>query len=95
MNRVEKFRNIRREKRKYMFILLLCILLLTSGLCAADYSVNSLMKNDNGIRLITFEYNGSYAKLSLLNSSIYINTSYISRDLGRIMEAARENHNMK
>jgi predicted small integral membrane protein len=80
MNRLERFRDMRRIRRKYAVSFFLCCLLLFSGICVADVSVNSLMKSENRIDIISFSSTGSFMEISLLNHKFYINISYVKRD---------------
>lgn len=84
MNRLEKFRQIRQVKRKFLSIVFLCVFLLISGICIVDYSVNSLIRNNKNVGLIELKSSKSYIEVCLLNNKLYINTSYINRDIKRI-----------
>ena len=87
MNRLERFRQERIRKRKYTLVLLLCLALLVLGIGTADYAVNSIMKNDNSIGIISVRRTESYIEFSFLNRKLYLNTSYIKEDLRNLREA--------
>jgi len=90
VNRVERFRQYRHSKRKIIFIFLLFILLISTGLLVADYSVNSIMLNERKIEIISLvKLDDSYMELSLMKNKLYINTRYISRDCERLKDTLK------
>lgn len=88
MNRLEKYKQIRNLKQKYLLSIFLFVMLLVSGMCIADYSTNKLMGEGNGINLFTMKNNNSYMEIIFLNQRLYINTQYINRDIGRLKNEA-------
>jgi hypothetical protein len=88
MKRVEKYRESRYVKRKFILSFLLFFSLTIIGLCASDYSVNNILKNEKKIKLVCIEKKDSNIyKLDILNKSIEINTTYISRDYDNLKKA--------
>lgn len=65
---------------------MLFVLILVTGSCIADYSVNSLMRSEECVSLLSLRNKGSYYEISFLNKRFYFNTEYIERDLKRIRE---------
>lgn len=86
MGRRDMYRNERRLRRKYILALFLCCALLVSGLCAVDYSTNALVYNTKEIGIFSVRSNKTYLEFSLFNKKLYINTSYINRDMERLSE---------
>lgn len=81
IRRLEKFREARRSRRRYLCAFLLFFLLVMLGVCIADFSINNMMKNQSGIELVHFQkINESFLEISLLDKKFYIDTSYVNRD---------------
>lgn len=85
MKRVERFKEIRIKQRRIVISLFLFFFMIISGICISDYSVNSLMKNENRIGLVTLEKkDASLYLLNILNIEIYINTRYVEEDFKKV-----------
>jgi hypothetical protein len=85
MTRLEKFRDDRRSRKRYKLFIFILFFILTSGICVADYSVNTLISNDRSIKIVSIQnINNSFLKISLLNHKIYVNIIYLNRDYNRI-----------
>jgi hypothetical protein len=85
MGRVEKFKEIRLLRRKYIFSFLLIVVVFVAGICFTDYSINSLMKNENRLSIVTYSLkNNSNIEISILNNKFYFDISYLKRDLGKL-----------
>lgn len=84
MGRVEQFRTARKTRWRYIGSFVLFFTLLTVGICTADYSVNSIAKNEKRVELITFKgLDKSFYEINLANKKFYVNTEYIQRDYQR------------
>ena len=83
MNRLEKYKEIRKTRRRYVSLFLVFFSLLVLGACITDYALNGLMKDQKGINLVSLASSDTYAEISILNHKYYLNTTYISRDLER------------
>lgn len=90
MGRVEKFKELRNLRNKYLFSVFLFLLLLTAGICTADYSINGLMGGQRGLDIIVFKNNNSYLEIKFMNQKIYLNTQYVSRDLDRLRQEVKK-----
>jgi hypothetical protein len=84
MDRVEKFRQARNLRQKYIFSAIVFMFLLTAGICVADYSVNGLMEGSKGLAIIAVKTNETDIEIEFMNQKLYINTQYINRDIGRL-----------
>ncbi|AUS95924.1 hypothetical protein CDQ84_07610 [Clostridium thermosuccinogenes] len=88
MGRVERFREIRISRRKFRLSFLFFFLLVITGLCVVDYSVNSIMKNEYSVEFVSLEREGSSLySLNIFDHKIYINTEYVEKDFRRIKSA--------
>jgi ABC-type microcin C transport system permease subunit YejE len=84
--RVEKFRNIRKQKRKYKFAIAVFLILLFAGLCVVDYSLNYLIKNEHKIEFVTVKSVDTYSyEISFFNRKFYVSTYNIKKDLENII----------
>jgi hypothetical protein len=84
LGRLEKFREARRFKIKYMYTFLLIFILLVSGICIVDYSVNNLLKNSKNIGIISAKTDETELEISILNYKLRLNTKYINRDINKL-----------
>lgn len=81
MGRLERFREARIQRKRYILSAVLIAVLFLSGVCIADYSVNSLLKNEKRIDILTMQkINNYYFEINFLNQKLFINTTYIKRD---------------
>jgi len=81
MGRVERFRAARQLKRKYILAFLAFMLLVVLGICAADYSVNNLIKSEKHVGIFSVaNVEDSYIECSFMGHKIFINTKFIKRD---------------
>lgn len=86
MNRLEKFKEIRRYRRKIAASFFLSASLLLTGTFITDRSVNSLVRDVEGIEIISIINSGSYIELSFMNQKLYFNTTYLNRDYSRVRD---------
>lgn len=89
-SRLEKYRQIRKIKRMYAISVILFLGLLLSGVLAADTSINRLIKNEKGIGIISVnpveKDQGLRYEIRIMNRSITLDLTYISRDIQRIRQ---------
>lgn len=83
MGRVEKFRQKRNLRHKYLFGTIFLSILLTAGILSVDCSSNYLLKGRSGIALAVLNNRDSYLEIVLMNQKFYVNTQYINRDIER------------
>ena len=87
MNRVQRFREIRYFRIKLITIFSVFILTLFAGIGAVDYSMSSLLSDEQRIHIFSIRpYGEEYCKISFFDKSLYINTKYISRDYIRMLD---------
>lgn len=84
MNRVERFRQLRKSRRKYILVVILFIMLVISGICIVDYSINSLMYDNNQIEVLSFRNSDNCFEISILKNKFYVNTTYMKRDYEKL-----------
>jgi hypothetical protein len=86
MSRRDRFKRERVLRRKFSLTLFLCFALLAAGFCAVDYSTNSLMYDRTGFGFFTVNHYKNHLELSFFNEKVYFNTSYLSRDMDRLVQ---------
>jgi hypothetical protein len=86
LSRVERFREIRKFKRKLVFTFMLSFFLLLTGTSVADYSINNLMKNEKRLGIVSFTHRDDYLEISIMSYAIHINTTYIKKDYKNIKD---------
>lgn len=85
MNRVDKFKQIRNKKRKYYLAVSVFFILLTAGIFCADYSINDIMKDEEGIAIISLYKTGNTNyRLSIMNKGLDLDTGYLSKDYEKL-----------
>lgn len=84
MSRLEKYREIRITRKRYLLSVIIFLMLIIPGLCIVDYSVNSIMKGENRIDVLAIKnIKSQYIEITLMNRKHYINTVYLRRDYER------------
>lgn len=87
MSRVERFKQARRAKKRYAITFVAFIIFMLGGICAADYSINSLMRNDNRIEVVRVEKSeDSRMTIHYLNREFQMDFRYVKRDWGRLQQ---------
>lgn len=85
MSRVERLKEKKSYRRKYVGLAVLFFSVVFAGICAADYSVNSLMTNQKCIKIISFRnYAESSFEISIMDKKVHFNTKYIEKDIKNI-----------
>jgi hypothetical protein len=84
LSRVERFRKIRKFKRKLVFTFVLSFFLLLTGTAVADYSINNLMKNEKGLGIVSFTHRDDYLEINIMGYTVHINTTHIRKDYKNI-----------
>lgn len=81
MGRLERFKEIRVTRRRYILSILIFLMLMIPGICISDYSINSILRNEKRIEVVGVRnINNSYIELDLLKRKYYINIKYLFRD---------------
>ncbi|NLD49400.1 MAG: hypothetical protein GX660_19765 [Clostridiaceae bacterium] len=87
MSRVEKFRQIRKTRKKCFFAIIFTLILMLAGIYTVDYSLNGLMNKEEGFALVRIKpYSDNYYQVEVLGKCLYINAGYIKRDIEGIKE---------
>ena len=87
MNRVQKFREIRRFRMKLIFAILFTLSILLVGIGVVDYSISSLMSSEKSFGIFSVDhYKKEYCKISFFDKDLYINTKYLERDYNRLAD---------
>ena len=59
-------------------------MLLVSGICIVDYSVNNLLNNNSSIDIISVKASETELEISILNYKLSLNTTYINRVINKL-----------
>lgn len=86
MSRVEKFKQKRNLRQKYVSAAFLFFFLLTAGILSVDYSTNYLVSGRHGIALIALNSKSASLEIVFMNQRLYVNTQYINRDLNKLKD---------
>ncbi|HEX3030090.1 MAG TPA: hypothetical protein VHT34_12490 [Clostridia bacterium] len=89
MNRVDVFRQKRQFRRKIKIVVITFLLFILAGIVIADYSVNSLMKDENRIEMVTMDNKKDYYVFDLLGKKIYIKLTHIKNDCEKVKDMIR------
>jgi hypothetical protein len=81
LNRVERYRRKRIERKRYITALLMLAVLLAAGILAVDCSTNRLVSGRGGVALASLDNRGDCLVITVMNHKLLINTKYVSRDL--------------
>ena len=90
MGRLEKYRQRRILRQKYLFSIIIFVSLLSAGLCAADYSINSLLGGEKGLNLLSIRNSDTSLEMVFMNQKMVFDTEYVNRDLDRIKQKLSE-----
>ena len=86
MSRLERFREARKYRRKIFSSIFLFFLVLITGLCIVDYTTNSLLKDENRIKIFSVQSGDSYIEIAFMNNKLRLDTTYIEKDRKKIRE---------
>ena len=86
MGRVEKFKQLRTLRHKYIISVLIFITLLIAGICTADYSINNLIGIDQGLRIFNVINNDNRVEVVFMNQKMEFNLGYINNDLEKLRQ---------
>jgi hypothetical protein len=81
---VEKFKQKRNLRQKYVAAALLFFFLLTAGIISVDYSTNYLLTGNQCMAFAAVNSKASSLEIVFMNRKIYINTQYIKRDMKKL-----------
>jgi hypothetical protein len=85
MSRVERFKEIRDRRRKYILSVSFVLIIMILGICTVDYSVNTILLDEKRLSLVTYQTLGEdELQISILNNKIPVNTTFIKRDFQRL-----------
>lgn len=86
MGRVEKFRQLRNLRQKYVISILVFITLLTVGIFTADYSVNNLIGTERGLKIFNMSSSNNIFELVFMNQKIRFDLEYVNNDLEKLRQ---------
>ena len=86
MGRVEKFKQMRALRHKYFISVIIFVTLLTAGICVADYSVNSLLGVDGGLKVFSVNNSDNKLEIIFMNQQLHFNMEYLNKDMGKLRQ---------
>ena len=86
MGRVEKFRQLRTVRQKYIISVIIFVTLLTVGIGTADYSINNLIGVDEGLGIFSVNNNNSKVELVFMNQKLKFDLEYVNNDLEKLRQ---------
>ncbi len=86
MGRVEKFRQIRTLRQKYILAAFVFITLLAVGFYTADHSVSNLIGVDQGLKIFHVVNNDNRVQVVFMNQRIELDLEYVSHDLEKVKQ---------
>jgi len=87
VGRVEKFKEARMTKFKFVSSITLFFIVLFIGIIAVDYSLNSIVINSSSINVLKIEkVSENKLEIDFANKKYNLNTTYINRDLNRLKQ---------
>lgn len=86
MGRLQRFREIRYNKRKHLLSIMIFLVLLILGIYIADHSVYNLIEGKEGMGIVAFKNTGPYIEVNFMNCRLFLNTGRIARDYQMIKE---------
>lgn len=86
MGRLEKYRQMRNLRQKYMISVLLFLFFLAAGICIADSSINGLMSGGTGVNIFSVTKYENSIRIIFMNQTLYLNTQYVKRDMENLRD---------
>ncbi len=86
MGRVEKYKQLRNLRQRYVISVVIFVVLLTAGIGTADYSVNSLIGTGRGIRILNVSSNNNKLEIDFMNQKFQFDLEYVNNDLEKLRQ---------
>jgi len=90
VSRLEKFREIRKNRRRLFFLFFSSFLLLGIGICVVDYTTNFLLRNEKRLNIVTFHSENTQVEISVMNRPLRLDTRYLMNDIEYIKKRLRD-----
>ncbi len=91
MGRLERFRQLRRFKRRKNLALLFFFIFSCAGLLISDYSINAIMRNQKSVRMVTVSLQDrAVIKLGLFDKTYILDMSRETEALGLVFKRTKE-----
>ncbi len=95
MNRVDRFRQARQIRNRYLLSAVIFFTILAPGIYIVDNSVKAMIGDDSVPALVSVENYQNYIEIGVMNQKIYINTEYITRDLKHLYFIIQQCYNRR
>lgn len=86
MGRLEKYKQLRGLKQRFLIAAAVFLFILISGIYIADSSINSLMLGSSSPSVFSVKESGSSVEVLFMNQKVYLNTQYLRRDMKHLQE---------
>ena len=90
MSRLERFRELRKNRRRLFFLFFSSFLLLGIGICVVDYTTNFLLRNEKRLNIVTFHSENTQVEISVMNRPLRLDTRYLMNDIEYIKKRLRD-----
>ena len=87
ISRSDKYKSIRKYKKKCRRIIFLSLVLTMAGVIAADYSINKLMASNGKIKVLSFGNEDSNFEINILNYKFKPGSEFIAKLADQIKSA--------
>jgi len=84
MSRSERYRSIKKYKRKCRRVIFLSLILTIAGVIAADYSINKLMASNAKVKVFSFENENSKFEINILNYKLKPSSDFIAKIVDQV-----------
>lgn len=90
MSRLERFRELRKNRRRLFFLFFSSFLLLGIGICVVDYTTNFLIKNEKRLNIVTFHSEDTQVEIRVMNKPLRFDTRYLVNDIEYIRKRMKD-----
>ncbi|HHW49608.1 MAG TPA: hypothetical protein GXX14_13480 [Clostridiaceae bacterium] len=90
MGRLERFRELRKNRRRLLLLFFLSFLLFGSGIFVVDYTTNFLLKNERRLNIVAFHSEDTQVEIRIMNKSLRIDTKYLVNDIEYVKKRLKD-----
>ena len=87
MSSSEKYKFIKKYKKKCRRVVFLSLILTIAGVIAADYSINKLMASNAKVKVFSFENDDAKFEINILNYKLKPSLDFIAKLADQIKSA--------
>ncbi|MDP4091871.1 MAG: hypothetical protein Q8920_00750 [Bacillota bacterium] len=87
MSRLEKYKEKRKRKRRYIISLIFVLTLFITGIFVADYSVNYMISGEKKTGVFNVQSrDGTHTDIIIFDRKLTLNTYYLQRDYKNLIK---------